>query len=131
MCNFCGVWCCVNCMPARKRPHPLSKDGSGKRYNVCQRCDTKYLNLQLGHVNYFLIEELRIEQDIVGAGDRKDIRGVVELDQSVSRVPAVTHQVQTVIRKKQVQDIPAQEIKTLTHQVNQKQNPLVNQNRSR
>lgn len=118
-------------MPARKRPHPLSKDGSGKRYNVCQRCDTKYLNLQLGHVNYFLIEELRIEQDIVGAGDRKDIRGVVELDQSVSRVPAVTHQVQTVIRKKQVQDIPAQEIKTLTHQVNQKQNPLVNQNRSR
>lgn len=50
MCNFCGAYCCMQCMPTRKRPHPLSKDGSGKRYNICQRCDTKYLNLQLSHV---------------------------------------------------------------------------------
>lgn len=37
-------------MVIRKRAHPLSKDGNGQRYNICQDCDTKYLKLQLGHV---------------------------------------------------------------------------------
>ena len=73
MCNFCAISCCTNCMPSRKRPHPLSKDGSGKRYNACQRCDTKYLNLQLGHVCICITKELRVEPDINGASNRDDI----------------------------------------------------------
>ncbi len=49
----------------------------------------------------------------------------------MSGVPGVTYQVQAVLGEKQVQDIPAQKIKTLTHQVNQKQNPRINQNSPR
>ena len=82
MCNFCGIWCCASCIPTRKRSHPLSKDGSGKRYNVCQRCDTKYLNLQLGHVRNSLMKiELRIKPQSSITSNREDIRGVVELDE--------------------------------------------------
>jgi len=60
MCNFCGVICCLSCIPIRKRPHPLSKDGNGKRYNICVKCDTKYLNLQLGHVINLIINRVML-----------------------------------------------------------------------
>ena len=43
----------------RKRAHPLIKDGSGKRYNICKLCDHKYLNLQLSHVR-LLIKQFRV-----------------------------------------------------------------------
>jgi hypothetical protein len=39
----------------RKRAHPLKKDDTGQRYNICKTCDTKYLNLQLGHVINFIL----------------------------------------------------------------------------
>lgn len=50
MCNFCGVWNCSECLSHRKRPHPRSKDANGPRYDICVKCDTKFLNLQLNHV---------------------------------------------------------------------------------
>lgn len=72
MCNFCSLFCCSNCLVIRKRAHPLSKDGSGKRYNICQDCDTKYLKLQLGHVLDISRLELCLEPNFTIRGNFKD-----------------------------------------------------------
>ncbi len=97
MCNFCGSFCCQNCMPIRKRPHPLSKDGSGKRYNACVRCDTKYLNLQLGHVINKLNKELRIEQKFTVTGYSEDILIVIKTNKLMSRVSRTIKEIKTNI----------------------------------
>ncbi len=99
-------------MPLRKRPHPLSKDGSGKRYNICQRCDNKYLNLQLGHVKICITKDLRVEPDITGTGNREYIRGVVKFDERMSRVSRGSDKVETDIREEQIQDFTVEKGET-------------------
>ena len=54
--NFCGIWNCTECASHRKRPHPRSKDANGQRFDICMKCDTKFLNLQLNHVHMIFIE---------------------------------------------------------------------------
>ena len=108
-------------MPLRKRPHPLSKDGTGKRYNVCQRCDTKYLNLQLGHVKICITKELRVEPDITGTGNREYIRGVVKFDERMSRVSRGSDKVETDIREEQIQDFTVEKGETGIDKGNQEQ----------
>jgi hypothetical protein len=78
MCNFCGIFVCLRCKPGRQRPHPLSKDGSGKRYNICVACDNKYLNLQLNHVIYHIILELRLKPQFTLARNRKNINIIIK-----------------------------------------------------
>jgi hypothetical protein len=49
-CRFCADWNCSECICQRKRYHPRAKESNSDRFEICHRCDDKFLNLTLNHV---------------------------------------------------------------------------------